>query len=199
MLFNADNTTDVAYSLTHRPAGRMGEAFFENLAGVRVCVCVRGRQRAAGCRAVGLGHSRQQRATVCASGRPLCCLAMCFAHTRPYAIVCTATPLKHPHPHTHAPIIPTGLGWEYKSLDRIHPLQILVLFEAAETQLTDLSGLMAPIVDNVVTPLARLLGFRPHYSSHRSKPARAAAAKAAAAAAGTSEAAAPDSTGHSEL
>lgn len=33
MLYNADNTTDVAYTLTHRPAGRMGEVFFENLAG----------------------------------------------------------------------------------------------------------------------------------------------------------------------
>lgn len=112
MLFNADNTTDVAYTLTHRPAGRMGEAFFENLA---------------------------------------------------------------------------GLGWEYKSLDRIHPLQVLVLFEGADTQLTDLSGLMAPIVDNLVTPLARVVGFRPHYSSHRSKPSRAAAGAAAAAVAASGD------------
>jgi len=32
-LYNADNTTDLVYTLTHRPAGPMGEAFFENYAG----------------------------------------------------------------------------------------------------------------------------------------------------------------------
>jgi hypothetical protein len=33
-LYNADNTTDVLYELTHRPAGPLGEAFYENLAGL---------------------------------------------------------------------------------------------------------------------------------------------------------------------
>lgn len=33
-LYNADNSTHVLYELTHRPAGPLGESFFENLAGL---------------------------------------------------------------------------------------------------------------------------------------------------------------------
>lgn len=62
-----------------------------------------------------------------------------------------------------------GLGWDYGSVDRIHPLQIVVLFDAAGTQLTDMSGLLAPVVDRLVLPAAKLLGFKAQYSSHRSR------------------------------
>jgi hypothetical protein len=34
ILFNADNSSDVLYSISHSPAGPLGEAFFEGLAGL---------------------------------------------------------------------------------------------------------------------------------------------------------------------
>lgn len=36
-LFNADNDTDLLYTLSHHPAGALGDSFFENLAGERAC------------------------------------------------------------------------------------------------------------------------------------------------------------------
>jgi hypothetical protein len=62
-----------------------------------------------------------------------------------------------------------ALGWAYGSVDRIHPLQIVVLFDSGATQLTDVSGIMAPIVKHVVLPLARFVGFRAEYDGHKSK------------------------------
>eukprot|EP00775_Hariotina_reticulata_P004354 gene4354-4607_t len=100
-LYNADNTTDVLYELTHRPAGALGEAFFENLA---------------------------------------------------------------------------GLGWDHGSLDRIHPLQALVLHDAADTELTDLPSFLQPVVKHVLVPAAKLLGFKAQYPSHVSAATSATAA-----------------------
>jgi hypothetical protein len=34
ILFNADNSSDVLYSISHSPAGPLAEAFFEGLAGL---------------------------------------------------------------------------------------------------------------------------------------------------------------------
>jgi hypothetical protein len=34
ILFNADNSSDVLYSISHSPAGQLAEAFFEGLAGL---------------------------------------------------------------------------------------------------------------------------------------------------------------------
>lgn len=64
---------------------------------------------------------------------------------------------------------PTGLGWDYNSLDRIHPLQVLVLYSDAGTQLTDIAGILTPLVDNLLLPVARFLGFKSDYPGHKSK------------------------------
>lgn len=54
-------------------------------------------------------------------------------------------------------------------MDRIHPLQILVLFDGSGTKLADLGGFLAPIVDKVLIPVSHFLGFKADYPSHRSK------------------------------
>ncbi|KAF6253715.1 hypothetical protein COO60DRAFT_1703693 [Scenedesmus sp. NREL 46B-D3] len=97
ILFNADNTTDVLYTISHSPAGALAEAFFEGLA---------------------------------------------------------------------------GLGWDYTSLDHIHPLQVLVLYDAADTVMTDLPSVLQPAVKHVLLPVARLLGFKARYPSHSSAAAQ---------------------------
>eukprot|EP00878_Enallax_costatus_P028550 GHUV01030843.1.p1 GENE.GHUV01030843.1~~GHUV01030843.1.p1 ORF type:complete len:215 (+),score=68.44 GHUV01030843.1:268-912(+) len=92
-LYNADNSTDLLYELTHTPAGPMGEAFFENLA---------------------------------------------------------------------------GLGWAYTTSDRIHPLQVLVLWDAAGARLTEYPAFLQSVVDRLLIPLAKQLGFRAGWPSHKS-------------------------------
>lgn len=104
ILFNADNSSDVLYSISHSPRGPLAEAFFEGLA---------------------------------------------------------------------------GLGWDYASLDRIHPLQVLVLYDAADTLMTDLPSFLQPAVKHVLLPVARLLGFKARYPSHSSAAAPAVPAAAA--------------------
>lgn len=46
--------------------------------------------------------------------------------------------------------------------------QVLVLFDGSGSQLSDLSGLMAPLVRHILLPVSRLLGFKEGYPSHRS-------------------------------
>lgn len=90
----------------------------------------------------------------------------------------------------HVPCGPLGeaffeslasLGWSYGSLDRVHPLQVLVLYDAAGAKLTDLYEWLQPIVRRVLVPVARLLGFRPVY------PGSASLGAASPGAAGSSE------------
>jgi len=66
-------------------------------------------------------------------------------------------------------LVVAGLGWDYGSLDRLHPLQVLVIFDGSGTRLADLTGVMAPLIDKVLLPVSRFLGFKADYPSHRSK------------------------------
>ncbi|KAF8066163.1 hypothetical protein HT031_002485 [Scenedesmus sp. PABB004] len=72
-----------------------------------------------------------------------------------------------------------GLGWDYRSSDRVHPLQVLVLFDAAGTTLTDLPAFLQPLAKRVLVPLGRLLGFKSTYAPHRSAAAPAVEGDAA--------------------
>jgi hypothetical protein len=56
----------------------------------------------------------------------------------------------------------------------------LVIYDASATQLTDVSGLVAPLVKHVLLPVAHYLGFKAEYPSHRSKGGGGVAAAAAA-------------------
>jgi hypothetical protein len=56
---------------------------------------------------------------------------------------------------------------------------VLVIYDASATQLTDISGLVAPLVKHVLLPVAHYLGFKAEYPSHRSKGGGGAAAAAA--------------------
>jgi hypothetical protein len=58
-------------------------------------------------------------------------------------------------------------------------LQVLVLYDAADTLMTDLPSFLQPPVKHVLVPVARALGFRDTYPSHSSAAAPAAAAAAA--------------------
>lgn len=51
-------------------------------------------------------------------------------------------------------------------------VQVLVLYHDAGTQLSDLTGLIAPLVDKVLVPVAHFLGFKAEYPGHRSKGAQ---------------------------
>lgn len=55
-------------------------------------------------------------------------------------------------------------------------LQVLVLHDAAATQLTDLPSFLQPVVKHVLVPAAKLLGFKAQYPSHVSAARSATAA-----------------------
>jgi hypothetical protein len=47
-------------------------------------------------------------------------------------------------------------------------MQIMVLFYEGDSLITDLPEMLQPLVKKVLVPLGKLLGFKPHYPSHRS-------------------------------
>jgi hypothetical protein len=54
-------------------------------------------------------------------------------------------------------------------------LQVLVLYDAADTMMTDLPSFLQPAVKHVLVPVGRALGFKERYPSHSSAAAAAAA------------------------
>jgi hypothetical protein len=57
--------------------------------------------------------------------------------------------------------------------------QVLVLYDAADTMMTDLPSFLQPAVKHVLVPVARALGFKARYPSHSSAAAPATPAAAA--------------------
>ena len=47
-------------------------------------------------------------------------------------------------------------------------MQIMILFYEGDSRITDLPEMLQPLVKKVLLPIARLLGFKSHYPSHRS-------------------------------
>ena len=56
-----------------------------------------------------------------------------------------------------------ALGWSYGSADRVHPMQMLVLFDAAGTTLDSLPWYFRPAVERLMLPAARFMGFAAVY------------------------------------
>jgi hypothetical protein len=74
--------------------------------------------------------------------------------------------------------------------------QVLVLYHDAGTQLSDLMGLIAPLVDKVLLPVAHFLGFKAEYPSHRSKGAQI---RSSSSSSGSSGGSGGDGSSHEEL
>lgn len=76
-------------------------------------------------------------------------------------------------------------------------VQVLVLYHDAGTQLSDLTGLIAPLVDKVLLPVAHYVGFKAEYPGHRSKGAQIHSSSSSSTSGG--DGSSGSSHGHEEL